>query len=188
MQFICKGDTGCFGMCWNLYSCVHRHLSTCMSYFTCYTYTSGAVGIEITPSKDQVHVAFENVSGICTFTCSGNGAYVVWSVDGLDTTTPHVVNKGISALTSVVSPDGRNITSRLSVPTIKSNNNTSVVCTMLDASYRNPQSAGPVTLLIQGIIKVFLGISMYMYMYMYVIVFVEFSCAVRLFHKLEQVC
>ena len=83
----------------------------------------------------------------------------MWTVDGLDTTAPHVLNKGISVLPSVVSPDGRNITSQLSVPTIKSNNNTSVVCTVLDASLRNPQSAGPVTLLIQGIITVFLAIS-----------------------------
>ena len=74
-----------------------------------------------------MYVAFENVCGICTFTCSGNGAHVVWTVDGYDATTPHVVNKGISVLPSVMSPDGRNITSRLSVPTIKSNNNTSVV-------------------------------------------------------------
>ena len=125
--------------------------TTVAHYFTCYSCTSGAFGIEITPSKDQVHVAFENVSGICTFTCSGNGAHVVWTVDGYDAAVPHVVNKGISVLLpSVVSPNGRNITSRLSVPTIKSNNNTSVVCTVLDASFRNPQSAGPVILLIQG--------------------------------------
>ena len=136
--------------------------TTVAHYCTCCICTSGAFGIEITPSKDQVHVAFENMSGICTFTCSGNGAYVVWSVDGLDADKLHVVNKGISVLTSVVSPDGRNITSRLLVPTIKSNDNTSVVCTLLDASYRNPQSADPVILLIQGIIKVFLAISLCM--------------------------
>ena len=91
-----------------------------------------------------MYVAFKNVIVICTFTCSGNGAHVGWTVDGLDATTPHVVNKGISVLPSVVSPDGRNVTSRLLVPTIKSNDSTSVVCTLLDASYRNPQSAGPV--------------------------------------------
>ena len=83
----------------------------------------------------------------------------MWSVDGYDAAAPHVLNKGISVLLpSVVSPDDRNITSRLSVPTIKSNNNTSVVCTVLDASY-NHQSAGPVTLLIQGMIKLFIPIS-----------------------------
>ncbi|KAL5491650.1 hypothetical protein EMCRGX_G016982 [Ephydatia muelleri] len=114
--------------------------------------TTGAFGIEITPSKDQVYVTFENVSGICTFTCSGTGAHVVWTVDGLDATAPHVLNKGISVLPLVMSPDGRNITSRLSVSTIKSNNNTSVECTLLDASLRNPQSAGPVILLIQGVL------------------------------------
>ncbi|KAL5491657.1 hypothetical protein EMCRGX_G016989 [Ephydatia muelleri] len=122
-----------------------------LSYPLCVTIllqfmAANAVGIELTPSKDQVYVAFENVSGICTFTCFGIGAHVVWTVDA---TTPYVVNKGISVLTS---PDDRNITSRLSVPTIKSNDNTSVVCTLLDALYRNPQSAGPVILLIQGIL------------------------------------
>ena len=81
----------------------------------------------------------------------------MWSVDGLEATTPHVVNKGISVLPVVVSPDGRNITSRLSVPTIKSNNNTSVVCTLLNALY-NHQSIGPVILLIQGMIKLFIPI------------------------------
>ena len=118
-----------------------------------------AFGIALTSSKDQVYVAFENVSGICTFTCSGNGARVVWSVDGYDATAPHVLNKGINVLPLLVSPDDRNVTTRLSVSTIKSNNNTSVVCTLLDASYRNPQSAGPVILLIQGKIKVFIPIS-----------------------------
>ncbi|KAL5491658.1 hypothetical protein EMCRGX_G016990 [Ephydatia muelleri] len=116
------------------------------------SYMAGAFGIEITPSKDQVHVAFESVSGISTFTCSGNGARVVWSVNGCDATAPHVLNKGISVLPTVVSPDGRNVTARLLVPTIKSNNNTSVECTLLDASLGNPQSAGPVILLIQGIL------------------------------------
>ena len=119
-------------------------------YSTCYSCSSGAFGIDLTPSNNQVYVAFENVSGICTFTCSGNGARVGWSVDGLDAGTSHVVNKGIRVAPYVVSPDGRNITAWLSVPTIKSNNNTSVVCTLLDASYRNPQSAGPVIVHIQG--------------------------------------
>ena len=90
----------------------------------------------------------------------------MWTVDGLDATTPHVVNKGISVLPIVESPDGRNITVRLLVPTIKSNNNTSVVCTLLDASYRNPQSAGPVILLIQGKIIALLANSIYMHVHM----------------------
>ncbi|KAL5491662.1 hypothetical protein EMCRGX_G016994 [Ephydatia muelleri] len=122
--------------------------------------TTGAVGIEIAPSKDQVYVAFENVSGICIFTCSGIGAHVLWSVDGLDATSSHVLNKGIRIPGELASSYSRNITSWLLVPTIKSNNNISVGCTLLDASYRNPQSAGPVSLLIQGILKVFLAISM----------------------------
>ena len=117
---------------------------------------AGAFAIVLTPSKDQVHVTFENVAGNCTFTCSGNGAFVVWTVDGFDANHPHVINKGISVLPTVVSPDGRNITAQLSVPTIKSNNNTSVVCTQFDdASYRNTQSTDPVLLLIQGKIHVF---------------------------------
>ena len=109
----------------------------------------------------------------------------MWTVDGYDTTTPHVVNKRISVLPSVVSPDGCNITARLFVPTIKCNDNTCVVCTLFDASYGNPQSAGPVTLLIQGIIKVFLANSMHMHVHM---------CLLNLYLQyvflfcLEQVC
>ena len=113
--------------------------------------SSDAVGIVlITPSKNPVYVAFENMTGKCIFACSGNGDYVSWTVDGFGSTEQNVVNKGISQLPLEMSPDGRNITARLSVPTIKSNNNISVVCTMLDATRGNPQSAGPVILLIQG--------------------------------------
>ena len=139
--------------CQVLHACKYTFMYSFINYSSLmYMFPSGCAGIVLTPSKDNVHVAFENVSGVQIFTCSGNGTFVVWKVDGLDPAEQAVLNKGISVLLpTVVSPDRRNVTARLSVPTIKSNDNTSVVCTLFhDTSFRNPQSAGPVILLIQG--------------------------------------
>ena len=106
----------------------------------------GADGIIISPSTN--YTTFENNPSTFTFNCSGNGTYLLWTVDGYAASTPYVVNKGIY-YTPPVSPDGLTISSQLIVPTTKANNNTVVVCTVLDTSF-NHQPSDPVRLILQG--------------------------------------
>lgn len=107
------------------------------------------VCVTLLPSKNNLYITFENDTGICTFNCSGNGSEVVWKVDGYGVGTSYVLNKGIFPLNLKTALDQSSVTAQLMVPTNKYNNNISVVCTVLDASYDH-QSTDPVVLLIQG--------------------------------------
>ena len=110
-------------------------------------HTVGADGIIISPSAD--YTTFENNASTFTFNCSGNGTFLYWTMDGHDSGTSYVLNKGIYP-TPYVSPDGLTISSQLIVPTTKANNNTVVVCTVLDTSTYYRQSSDPVRLILQG--------------------------------------
>ena len=127
-------------------------ISTCMRkiklrfWFFSFMHTIGANGIVISPSTD--YTTFENNPSTFTFNCSGSGTNLYWTVDGYNVTTPYVCNKGIYYAVPV-SPDGVTVSSQLIVPTTKANNNTVVMCTVLDASF-NHQSSDPVRLILQG--------------------------------------
>ena len=133
----------------------HIHLSCC---FCCclvailkallFVHTASAdASVIISPCTD--YTTFENNASTFTFNCSGGGTFLFWTVDGHDDSTPYVLNKGIS-YTSPVSPDGVTVSSQLIVPTTKANNNTVVVCTVLDTSFKYFQSSDPVKLILQG--------------------------------------
>ena len=109
----------------------------------------GADGIIILPSTD--YTTFENNPSTFTFSCSGNGGRLYWTVDGYTTGTSYVQNKGIYP-TPYVSPDGVTVSSQLIVPTTKANNIITVICTVEDASTGNHQSSDPVRLILQGIL------------------------------------
>ena len=97
------------------------------------------------------YTTFENNASTFTFNCSGNGTFLYWTVDGYDDSLLYVLSRGIH-YTSPVSPDGLTVSSQLIVPTTKANNNTVVMCTVLDLLPHNIQSSGPVTLILQGTI------------------------------------
>ena len=107
---------------------------------------AGADGI-ISPSTD--YTTFENNTSTFTFNCSGSGTSLLWTVDGYSTGASYVVNKGIQYTLYLLSPDERTVSSQLIIPTTKANNNTVVICTVLDKSF-NPQSSDRVRLILQG--------------------------------------
>ena len=113
-------------------------------------YTTDA-GVIISPSHD--YTTFENNASIFTFNCSGNGTSLLWTVDGYFTGEGYVLNKGIRYTPFIVSPDGLNVSSQLIVPTIKANNNITVICIVQDSLF-NHQSSNPVKLFLQGTVLV----------------------------------
>ena len=100
--------------------------------------------IFLSPSHD--YTTFENNPSTFTFTCSGNGTTLLWTVDGHVLGSSYVLNKGIH---SSISSDGLTVSSQLIAPTTKANNNITVICTILDSLF-NHQSSNPVTLFLQG--------------------------------------
>ena len=111
------------------------------------THSSANASVIISPCTD--YTTFENNASTFTFNCSGGETFLYWTVDGHDNSTPYVLNKGIS-YTSPVSPDGLTVSSQLIVPTTKANNNITVMCTVLDTSFKYFQSSDPVRLILQG--------------------------------------
>ena len=98
----------------------------------------------ISPSND--YTTFENNTSTFTFNCSGNGRYLLWTVDGAG-----ILKKGIN-YTPPISPEGLTVFSQLIVPTTKANNNITVICVVLNASF-NHQPSDPVRLILQGTVK-----------------------------------
>ena len=123
-----------------MYICIHMYNHMEMLSIV------GADGIIISPSTD--YTTFENNPSTFTFNCSGNGTYLLWTVDEYTVTTSYVLNKGIY-YTPLVSLDGVTVFSQLIVPTTKANNNITVICTVQDVSF-NHQSSDPVRLILQG--------------------------------------
>ena len=70
--------------------------------FICLHITDASV--VIAPSHD--YTTFENNVPNFTFSCSGNGAFILWTVDGQSTGSSYVLNKGIQYTPFIISPDG----------------------------------------------------------------------------------
>ena len=113
--------------------------------------TDAKLSVVISPSHD--YTTFENNASTFTFNCSGNGTFLLWTVDGYTTGTSYVLNRGIRYTPFIVSPDGLTVSSQLIVPTTKANNNITVICIMQHSSL-NHQSSNPVKLTLQGNVHV----------------------------------
>ena len=107
--------------------------------------------VVIAPSHN--YTIFENNVSMFTFNCSGNGVFILWTVDGQSADSSYVLNKGIRYTPFIVSPDGLTVSSQLIVPTTKANNNITVICIVLDSLF-NHQSSNPVTLFLQGTVLI----------------------------------
>ena len=105
----------------------------------------------ISPSHD--YTTFENNVSTFTFNCSGNGTSLLWTVDEQSIGSSYVLNKGIQYTPFIVSPDGLTVSSQLIVPTTKTNNNITVICTVQDSLF-NHQSSNPVKLYLQGTVNI----------------------------------
>ncbi|KAL5469176.1 hypothetical protein EMCRGX_G030390 [Ephydatia muelleri] len=103
----------------------------------------------IAPSHD--YTTFENNASMLTFNCSGNGAYLLWTVDGYTTGSSYVLSKEIQDSYYMLTPDGLTVSSQLIVPTTKANNNITVICIVLDLSFNHQSGSNPVKLFLQGV-------------------------------------
>ena len=133
---------------------IYKHL---FYYFEVqYYFISGFIlslvdaSVIISPSHD--YTTFENNASIFTFNCSGNGTSLLWTVDGQSVGSSYVLNKGIQYTPFIISPDGLNVSSQLIVPTTKTNNNITLICTVQDSLF-NHQSSNQVKLYLQGTVN-----------------------------------
>ena len=78
----------------------------------------------------------------------------MWKVDGYFTGEVYVRNKGIQPTLSIVSSDELSVSSQLIVPTTKANNNITVICIVLDASFNIQSVSNPVKLFLQGTVLI----------------------------------
>ena len=101
----------------------------------------------LSPSKD--YTVFENNPPTVIFNCSANGSAVVWTVDNNDTNSEYVLEKGIKVVSSPPIA-GFRISSKLIIPNTYINNNTEVICKVVDNATAQIQLSMPVVLSIQG--------------------------------------
>lgn len=98
-------------------------------------------------SPSQNYISFEKNATLVLFNCSGNGATIIWIVDGNASNLEPIVLRGITQITTVLNSIA---SSQLSIPTIAENNNTEVICIVADYTYTNLQYSAPVKLILQG--------------------------------------
>ena len=110
-----------------------------------FCYLLAGASVITSPSHD--YTTFET-NGFA-FNCSGNGTFLMWTVDGHNIGSSYVLNKGILYTPTIVLPDKLTVSSQLIVPTTKANNNITVICTVQDSLF-NLQSSNPVKLYLQG--------------------------------------
>ena len=103
--------------------------------------------VVVSPSHD--YTTFENNASVFIFNCSGNGAFILWTVDGYTTGSSYVRNKGIQDTNFIISPDELTVSSQLIVPTTKANNNITVICIVQNLLLIR-QTSEPDKLLLQG--------------------------------------
>ena len=110
-----------------------------------FCYLLAGTSVIISPSHD--YTTFETNGFV--FNCSGNGTFLMWTMDGHAIGSSYVLNKGILYTPTIILPDKLTVSSQLIVPTTKANNNITVICTLLDSLF-NLQSSNSVKLYLQG--------------------------------------
>ena len=65
------------------------------------------------------------------FHCAGTGIFIIWEVDGLPSSNPDIVSRGITA---VLISDSVKVQSNLTVPGTSVNNGTTVRCRLFSSS------------------------------------------------------
>ena len=105
-------------------------------------------GIFLSPCND--YTTFENCLSTFSFNCSGNGTFLLWTVDEQSAGSSYVLNRGIRYTPSIITPDGLTVSSQLIVPTTKANNNITVICIVQGLQLNYRLSSDPVKLFVQG--------------------------------------
>ena len=68
------------------------------------------------------------------FHCAGTGIFIIWEVDGLTSSNPVIISRGI---TTVMSSSSGTIQSTLTVPGTLVNNGTTVRCRLYPSTFSN---------------------------------------------------
>ena len=92
------------------------------------------------------YTVFEN-NASAVFCCSGDGYAVGWYLNRSGYNAVHV-KRGIRVVPST--PTGGVVASSLYIPSNSTNNNTEVICKVIDISFSNIQTSEPANLTIQG--------------------------------------
>ena len=94
------------------------------------------------------YAVFQNDSTPAIFFCLGNGAVVLWTLNGTAYNANHA-QRGIVAAPSVLT--GATVSSQLIIPSNSNiTNNTQVVCRAADVTFSNVLTSLPTNLTIQG--------------------------------------
>ena len=91
---------------------------------------------------------FEGNTSQFTFNCTGVGDFLFWIVDGNDSTSAEISQRGIQTI--ALPRNAGNVSSRLLISTSAVNNNTKVVCKVFDYMRTNIQYSPPLYLRLQG--------------------------------------
>ena len=115
----------------------------------CVVNAQAQVTAVISPNEDY-NAALDPNSNVL-FNCTGNGSTFVWTVDGIAVPNPDIASRGVTA-SSETSIGGGMILSTLSIPASVENNNTDVLCTVIDAVSLASDRTGVISLSIQGLL------------------------------------
>ena len=122
-------------------------------YKCCYSITthvpyipsSGTTGYVVLSPQGNYTVFENNASAV--FYCSGDGSVIVWFLNRSGYNAVHV-QRGIRVVPAT--PTGNMVTSSLYIPSNSINNNTEVICKVIDISFTNIKTSEPANLTVQG--------------------------------------
>ena len=97
-------------------------------------------------SPQENYTVFDN-NAIVIFSCSGNGYAVSWVLNGSAYNTSHE-QRGIKVVLNM--PIGGVASSTVHIPASSTNNNTMVMCSVIDSTFKNVQYSETSILIIQG--------------------------------------
>lgn len=117
----------------------------CYIHFTAYIFL-GVCSVIVYPPLN--FTTFLNNVSLFTLNCTGVGNFLFWIVDGIDSTSTEISQRGIETIS--LSPHGGSVSSRLYIPTTATNNNTNVVCKVFDYAGISIQYSPLLYLRLQG--------------------------------------
>ena len=115
-------------------------------YFLIYLPSSGTTGYVVLSPQGN-YTAFEN-NASAVFNCYGDGSVLVWILNGSAYCPVHA-QIGIT-YTTLSSGAGATVTTNLYIPASATNNNTEVICKVVDGTFTNVQTSNSSNLTVQG--------------------------------------
>ena len=97
-------------------------------------------------SPQENYTVFES-NATAFFSCSGNGYAVSWVLNGTAYNTSHE-QRGIKVVLNM--PTGGVASSTIHIPANSTNNNTMLMCSVIDSTFKNVQYSETSIFIIQG--------------------------------------